>query len=235
MIFLETYFNLKFLADCMDMKLAVSMVLLILLIVGCSDTSQHDRSTHVEITAEMIEVNSYSDQPIPTAEQRQMAKELLNDSYEAAVENGWFDYSNGLIDGFKPMFSSPNHYIHEEYMLDDEILNPNKPEFLMYYDTLSGKKLVGYMYFVRTPDEVGPQIGGSLTVWHYHVWDKPFCMFEGMYVVGKPDAEGVCAKGNPELKSPEMMHVWFVDHPDGPFASRMDLPLEVLESLSDEE
>ena len=36
-------------------------------------------------------------------------------------------------------------------------------------------------------------------------------------------------------KSPEMLHVWFVDHPDGRFASGMSLPEEVLRRLGNPE
>ena len=47
---------------------------------------------------------------------------------------------------------------------------PDRPEFLMYRDTPSGKLLMGFMFFTRTLEERGPQPGGSLAPWHFHPW-----------------------------------------------------------------
>ena len=83
------------------------------------------------------------------------------------------------------------------------------------------------------PMEVeGQQIGGPLTVWHYHLWSGPTCIVKGRIGMGRAK-KGKCKEGEPSQKSPEMLHVWFVDHPDGRFASGMSLPEEVLRRLGE--
>ena len=56
------------------------------------------------------------------------------------------------------------------------MLDCDKPEFLMYYDTPQGKGLAGLMFYMDTPAGWGEQIGGPLTIWHYHVWAPIQCM-----------------------------------------------------------
>ena len=52
--------------------------------------------------------------------------------------------------------------------------------------------LLGAMYLMSEPGESGLQIGGCLTQWHAHsLW---------------------------RWEAPEMMHVWRIDLPDGPFS-----------------
>ena len=101
----------------------------------------------------------------------------------------------------------------------------------MYHNGKKGKVLTGFMYLVSQRRDAGPQVGGPLTIWHYHVWSKPHCMREGLISEGVIGPKGGCAAGIPMNRSPEMLHVWFVDHPKGPFATQMNLPREVIEAL----
>ena len=80
----------------------------------------------------------------------------------------------------------------------------------------------------------GLQIGGPLTRWHYHLWATPSCILKGRVSVGRPE-NGKCVEGEPSQKSPEMLHVWLVDHPDGRFASKMSLPRSLIQSLGNPE
>jgi hypothetical protein len=52
------------------------------------------------------------------------------------------------------------HFMSEEFLLDDRILDPERPEFLMYYATPEGMALTGLMFYVRSVGDWGPQIGG---------------------------------------------------------------------------
>jgi len=122
--------------------------------------------------------------------------------------------------------------VNEEYLLDGRTLDPERPEYLMYYDTSRGKSLVGFMFYVSEIDERGEQIGGPLTVWHYHVWSRPHCFAKrGLLAVGFAGPEGECERGEPSFRSAEMLHVWLVDHPHGPFATRMRIDPRLLEHL----
>ncbi|MEE8525186.1 MAG: hypothetical protein V3T72_14715 [Thermoanaerobaculia bacterium] len=179
----------------------------------------------------MFEVTQYPFTPKPTAEQQRAGDELAAAALEAARKNGWFDFDQALADSYQLLFGDSVHYARRDFVTDDRTLDPERPEFLMFYDTDRGKKLVGTMFLVSSPEERGPQIGGPATVWHYHVWAEKRCLLEGMMVVGDLDTEGRCELGVPTQRSPEMMHVWFVDHPEGPFATKMRLPDWLLEDL----
>ena len=108
----------------------------------------------------------------------------------------------------------------------------DKPEFLMYYDTPEGKGLAGLMFYVNKPRDWGPQIGGPLPLWHYHVWAPIQCLRGEMLLVGTADEQGRCEQGLPMQRSPEMLHVWFIDRPKGPFTSSMYLPDEEVALLT---
>jgi len=185
----------------------------------------------IEGYQEMHEVTRYPHADRPTAEQQRHADELVRKCRESAERHGWFDFEQATKDGFKLMYGDLTHHVNEAYVLDDKILDPDRPEFVMFYDTPFGKRLAAFMFLARTPTERGPQIGGPLTVWHSHVWPKPKCLLGKVLLVGEPDQNGRCARGESGHRSPEMLHVWFIDHPHGPFATHMTLSREMRKQL----
>jgi hypothetical protein len=152
-------------------------------------------------------------------------------SWAAAKRHGWFDFQRGRSDGYHLLQGDRRHYYNEEYLFDDVILDPDRPEFLMYYGTPKGQKLAGLMFYTRSIEERGPQIGGSLTRWHFHVWATPKCIVGGLLPLGRADEETGCERGVPGHRSPEMLHVWFLEHPEGPFATSMWLRPDQLRAL----
>ena len=161
----------------------------------------------------------------PTVEQRQWADEFVARSWSSAKRHGWLDFEKSKTDGFEPLWSDREHYQNRAFVFDDKILDPDRPEFLMYRDTPRGKLLVGFMYFTRTLEEHGPMPGGSLAPWHYHPWNgRGYCAEGGILPVSRPDGQGRCPKGERVSRSAEMLHVWFVDHPLGPYADAMLFP-----------
>lgn len=52
-------------------------------------------------------------------------------------------------------------------------------------------------------------------------------------MIGAPGEDGACAHGFPNHRTPEMLHVWLLDHPQGRFATRMELPPETLKALAE--
>jgi hypothetical protein len=173
------------------------------------------------------EVSLYAPTMEPTVEQRQAAESLIERSYASARKHGWYDANKAMADGYAPMYLSPMHYAKAEYVVDDAILDPERPEFLMYYHTPRGLALAGYMFLVNEPRARGPQIGGPLTVWHYHVWASQVCLLQGLLVVASPQ-DGKCPRGEAMSRSPEMVHVWLIDRPEGPFETEMGIPSNVL-------
>lgn len=180
------------------------------------------------------EVSRFHDVKGPTPEQRQAQEKLVKACFAAAEKNEWFHFAKGYDSGYRKMFDDNTHFGNEAYALDGVILDPERPEFLMYYDSPMGKQLVGVMFLMNENPGEGPQTGGPDTIWHYHVWEKPFCLAGGLLIIGRPDDEGVCERGMPSYRSPEMVHVWLIDHPDGPFATKMEISPILLPQLLEE-
>jgi hypothetical protein len=171
----------------------------------------------------IYEVTTYAEGSRPTPEQIRVSEDLVGRCFQAALRHGWFQFKNGLDQGYGLLFGDRRHYVKPEYVFDDAVLDCDKPEFLMYYDTPEGKGLAGLMFYAPTPAGWGPQVGGPLTLWHYHVWAPIQCMRGEMLLVGTTDAQGRCQEGMPMHRSPEMLHVWFIDRPKGPFTTSMHL------------
>lgn len=147
---------------------------------------------------------------------------LYNRTYEAAERKGWFNYSKAKEDGFDNP-DSPDHYVNVDYFRDNETLNPEKPEFLMFRNNSNGTQvLVGVMFMQNDVDEHGRQIGGSITKWHYHAYDQYDCYYNGYAYSRTAD----CPESYYSNVSPEMLHVWFVEHKEGIFATNMYVPAE---------
>ncbi len=161
----------------------------------------------------------------PTDEQRRWADEFVARCWQSARRHGWFDFEKARQDGFELQWGDREHYVNRAFVFDQAVLDPDRPEFLMFRATPRGNLLVGFMFFTRTLEEHGPQPGGSLTPWHYHPWNgRGYCAEGGILPVSRPDAQGRCLVGERVSRSAEMLHVWFVDHPLGPYADAMLFP-----------
>jgi hypothetical protein len=109
------------------------------------------------------------------------------------------------------------HYTNTSYTTDGRILDPERPESLIYLDLTDGTwMLVGAMYRMPAVGQPGPRVGGPLTAWHAH---DNLCRADGRVVAVAVD--GACPMG--ELSdTPEMLHVWLVENPDGVFSDDME-------------
>ena len=159
-----------------------------------------------------------------TLEQQQWTKDFYERSLKAAIDNGWFDFETAMRNGFQPDRVNRTHFPNLEYMFDDVVLDPERPEWLVYHETPHGKTLMALMFFTRTIDEVGPNPGGPLALWHYHPYKYPTCAIGGIWAVGDPDEDGTCPEGELVDRSPEMFHVWFIDHPLGRYTEMKIIP-----------
>jgi hypothetical protein len=190
--------------------------------------SEVPRRPQIEPAMVIWEVSEPDPTAPPTPAQRTAAAALVARCREEAERRGWFDFRQGLADGYRLMVGDRRHYVNAEHLFDDAVLDCTRPEFLMYYGTPRGKLLAGVMFYARAADERGPQIGGPLTLWHYHIWFRPKCLRGGLLLTG--EGRNGCRDGDPSHRSPEMLHVWFLDHPDGPFATTMWLDREHLDA-----
>jgi hypothetical protein len=186
---------------------------------------------------EMWEVSQYPPGTQPTLEQQEAADQLIERGERAVEKLGWEDFEKASADGFTLLTNDRGgHYYNLEYVTDDIVLDPERPEFLMYYGTPQGMRLVGFMFYVAELMDRGPQIGGPLTVWHYHLFVKAVCRLglrkrgreQDLLRLAEADERGRCALGVPVQRGPEMLHVWLIDHPLGRFGTRMHIPPEFL-------
>jgi hypothetical protein len=172
----------------------------------------------------------------PTGAQLQAAVQLI-DTTKAAVAK-YSDRQAAINAGYKPM--EPEglaimHYVNAAYFTDADILRPDHVQSLIYYNSSRGPVLIGAMYIMPRLGVRGPQIGGSLTTWHKH---DQLCIDKATAVIvafahdtssNGNDKSGTCPRGSSNGSTPEMLHVWLIDNPDGPFGS--DMAPEVLASL----
>ena len=159
-----------------------------------------------------------------TTEQEQWAEKFYERSLAAALKHGWFDINNAFAQGFQADPINRTHFPNQQYMFDDVLLDPERPEWLVYDDTPQGKVLMALMFFTRTLEEVGPTPAGRLAQWHYHEYEEVRCAVKGLWTIAKADANGRCAEGVPVTRTPEMFHVWFIDHPLGRFTEMKIVP-----------
>jgi hypothetical protein len=179
------------------------------------------------------EVSDFDPRVEPTPEQQAAADDMVTRCFEAAQKNGWFTREKGLADGFLTKGSDSQHHRNDGYVLDSVQLDPERPEYLMYYkdpDREGEYALTGLMFLADEKESRGRQFAGPLAIWHYHVYTNARCWAErGLLSTGMVDASGDCPTGGePIHRSPEMVHVWLIDHPRGPFSTGMTLPPKIL-------
>jgi hypothetical protein len=113
------------------------------------------------------------------------------------------------------------HFVKWSYVDDGHILDPNRPESLVYEWQGGQEKVAAAMYMLpfgsRFTDV--PDVGGALTQWHVH---DNLCLTNNptqKIVVGLTTAEGGCPSGTSKAGDTPMLHVWTVPNPCGPFAA----------------
>jgi hypothetical protein len=154
-----------------------------------------------------------------TPEQQARAENLVAVTLAGLPQ--WSDPAVAEAAGFRSIGdgrTGVEHFVHQGYMRDDVILDPDQPESLVYDTTEGGRKLVAAMYMVKpgTPLDAVPDIGGSLTQWHVH---DNLCYNAQGRVAGLTDAAGNCAAGLIKPVETPMIHVWIEPHRCGPFAA----------------
>jgi hypothetical protein len=142
----------------------------------------------------------------PTADEQAAADRLVADTKAAIAK--FAGTGRAMVEGYQP-FGGPGrdraqHYLNDTYRRDPAVLNQHRVESLVYgWTDRHGLVLIGALYIMPKAGMDGPEIGGCLTQWHIHE-------------IGPRDPNGNGA----EL--PQMLHVWVVDMPGGPFAPEAD-------------
>lgn len=113
------------------------------------------------------------------------------------------------------------HYVKWADVDDGHILDPTRPESLVYENHNGTQQIAAAMYmlpfgsrFTDTPD-----VGGALTQWHVH---EDLCLTDNATqktLAGFVAVNGQCAPGTSKAGAMPMLHVWVVPNPCGPFAA----------------
>jgi hypothetical protein len=113
------------------------------------------------------------------------------------------------------------HYIKWSDVDDGHILDPTRPESLVYEDRNGTQQVVAAMYMLpfgsRFTD--APDVGGPLTQWHVH---QDLCLSgnaEQKTLSGGTSINGQCPSGSTKAGAMPMLHVWVVPNRCGPFAA----------------
>ncbi len=136
-------------------------------------------------------------------------------------------YSNvdtAYAEGYRSIGDSitgDEHYVKWAYVDDGHILDPQRPESLVYEMRDNRKTLVAAMYMLpfgsRFTDV--PDVGGPLTQWHVH---RDLCLTDDpvqKVLAGFAFEGGNCPPGTTKAGNTPMLHVWIVPNRCGPFAA----------------
>jgi hypothetical protein len=153
-----------------------------------------------------------------TAEQRAAAAKLLADVKAGIARHA--SLGEARADGyiqttpFRFLIWGPAHFSNYAYNSDGRVLDPERPETLVYMKLPRGEMvLLGAMFVARKGE--GPRPGGPLTEWHAH--DNLCITSAGTVALAM--GPGQCPPGAFFVgEAVEMLHVWIFDNPDGPFA-----------------
>jgi hypothetical protein len=137
----------------------------------------------------------------------------------AADAPRWADIAAAEAAGYRSIgdaFTGFEHLVHPDQAADPTVLDPTRPESLVYRVEDGEKTYVSAMFILppgSTMDDV-PDLGDERAVWHLH---DDLCFDEEGRLAGV-FRDGQCLFGGEHRITPPMLHVWVVDHPCGPFA-----------------
>ena len=113
------------------------------------------------------------------------------------------------------------HYVNWSYVNDGHILDPQRPESIVYEYRDGAQRAVAAMYMLPFGSTFAavPDVGGPLTQWHVH---RNLCLTNNpqqKIVAGLTSIDGGCPPGTSKAGNTPMLHVWTVPNPCGPFAA----------------
>jgi hypothetical protein len=154
----------------------------------------------------------------PTSAQVAAANQLGADTRGGLTR--FADLRDAQRAGYAPHERVPRplkHYFKAAYVIDGRVLDPTRPEGLLYAHTDRGPVLVAAVYMMNRAGEPGREVGGCLTRWHVH---HELCSSDPAkgLISGVRTRGGSCPPGQVSWAAPPFLHVWTIDFPGGPFA-----------------
>jgi hypothetical protein len=154
----------------------------------------------------------------PTSAQLGAAAKLIADTRRGLAR--FVNLRDALRAGYAPNQPAPaalKHYFNPAYVTDGRVLDPARPEGLLYAYTGRGPVVVAAVYLTNRAGEPGRAVGGCLTRWHLH---DDLCSSDPGHglITGVRSPAGGCPSGQVPWAAPRMLHTWVIDIPGGPFA-----------------
>jgi hypothetical protein len=117
--------------------------------------------------------------------------------------------------------SGDEHYVNWSYVNDGHILDPTRPESVVYEYRNGQQTAVAAMYMLPFGSGFAdvPDVGGALTQWHVH---RDLCLTDNpqqKVLAGLAALNGACPPGTSKAGNTPMLHVWVVPNSCGPFAA----------------
>jgi len=154
--------------------------------------------------------------------QLQRAETLLADTIASLPR--WTDPAQAYAAGYRSIGDTASvveHYVNWSYVDDGHILDPERPESVVYQRRGGKQVAVAAMYSLPIGSSFAdvPDVGGALTQWHVH---RDLCLTddpEQKIILRFTASDGSCPSGTSQASNTPMLHVWTVPNPCGPFAS----------------
>jgi hypothetical protein len=183
-------------------------------VVWIDDLARPD-AQHVHAGAVLQATND-----VATPEQVAAAQTLYDQT--AAAIAPYRDWRQAWAVGYRPNGSQSmpsTHWMNQHYLEAGYVMDPQRPQGLVYANSKHGPVLLGAMFQMKTIGQFGPDPGGPLTAWHQHqnICVTPFGL---EFSLMTPTA--TCPVGAVDVSVPAMLHVWIVDNPGGKFAVDID-------------
>jgi len=161
-------------------------------------------------------------QPVSAAastEQQAAAARLLADTRASLVRFANPEIAKAA--GYKPgPTSDVEPLVHFENKHNaGAILDPTRPQALVYAHTTHGLVLIGAMFQMSRIGQWGPDPGGPLTQWHQH---EGICFSPVGIAVSFATPFWTCPVGAINITTAPMLHVWIIENPNGPFSADLD-------------
>ena len=164
---------------------------------------------------------------VATPAQVAAAAQLYGDTKAAILP--YEDWHKAWVAGYRPggNLGGSTHWMNQRYVDAGYVLDPHRPQGLVYADTKHGPVLIGAMFQMDRIGQLGPDPGGPLTAWHQH---ENICVTPLFFEFSLMTPFATCPLGAVDISVSPMLHVWIVDNPKGgPFA--VDIDPQVLKTI----
>ncbi|HEY8634459.1 MAG TPA: hypothetical protein VIO34_05810 [Candidatus Dormibacteraeota bacterium] len=157
---------------------------------------------------------------VATPDQAKAAAQLYAETKAAIAP--FQDWHVAWAAGYRPggpANQPSSHWMNDAYVKAGYVMDPRRPQGLVYANTAHGPVLIGAMFQMQHINQFGPDAGGPLTAWHQH---ENICFTPLGFEFSLMGPFATCPLGSIDLSAPPMLHVWIVDNPGGPFAVDID-------------